>query len=143
MDNLLNTTNNISDAETILESIFSPTSDKSNMFTAAPITIDGCRNITGEVAKLISSYTPVNFFEEIPLCLIAAWVFALKYRKTNPEFLDWLETAMDVVPQHHIRFYISIISSALVEYDIDNFGINPNTPGGVERILKRHAEMVG
>lgn len=139
MDNLFNDVHGILDAESILEKIFSPTSYKNNMVAAAPVTIDDCRYLSDEVARLISSYTPVQFLEQIPLCLIAAWVFCIKYKDIHPEYARHLVEASTVIPQHHIRFYISMFSAAIVEFSLDNFGIDQNTFDGLSRIMRWHA----
>ncbi len=140
MKNLFDNVNDILDAEKILENYFNPNINKTNMIAASHLSENDCLYLLAELTKLGKANTPISFYKEIPLCILAVWTFALRYENKNPLLKEHVFNYSETVPQHHFRFYVEILTNAIAEFSIDTFGINYTTAAGLETVLDLHAE---
>lgn len=139
MANLFENVTSILQAETILEGYFNPTQEKNNILTVAPVTLSDCNYLTSEICRLVDSNVPATFLNEIPLCFLVAWTFAIKYESEKPLLRQMILSSSKNIEQHHYRFYIAILSNTIVEFAIETFGFNHTNYEGLSNIMCKHA----
>lgn len=140
MEDLFKNVTHILKAEEILEGYFNPTDEKNNILTNVPLSENDFNYLNDELYKLINDHTPVTYMEDLPLSILVSWAYALKNNSVRPGFLTIFHNSSRTMLQHHYRFYISLLSNAIVEFSIENFGINHSNFDGLYALMKKHAE---
>lgn len=141
MDNLIQNATKVSSAEEILAKYFTHNTGKSNLIANLLISPEDCAHLLKLLDQSIASSSAIDFYRNIPLCLLTVWTFSLKYRNTNPEFIKCLEENSVKMPQHHYRLYMDILSNAIDDFSIENFGINHTKSYGLTKVIEAHASV--
>ncbi len=138
MKNLFENTDGILEAENILKKHFTSDINQSTIIGSLPVSPADCSYLMDELFELIQSGRSISFVENIPLCILTAWTFAVKYEYTCPELKEKLIDAAKMIQQHHYRFYIDVLSGAMAEYSISDFGYGHNTITELSKIIRFH-----
>lgn len=139
MKNLFKDTTDILSAENILKTHFNIHTDQLHSIGTLPISEEDCSFLLKEIIRLRKENAAISYFENIPLSILVTLTFAFKYENSDPLLRKKFAHSIKTLPQHHFKLYISIISNAVDEYGIDNFGLNYTSYEGLKDIFIIHA----
>ncbi len=139
MKNLFKDTEDILSAEKTLKTHFNIHTDQLHNIGSLPISQEDCSFLLKEIIRLRKENTSISFFENISLSILVTLTFAYKYESSDPLLRKKFAQLVKNLPQHHFKFYINIISNAVDDYGIDNFGLNYTSYEGLKNIITLHA----
>ena len=140
MKNLFFDTTNVFDAEKKLKGYFNSNNDNKNNFIGTlPVNEDDCTYLLSKLHHLNDSMASLSYYEQIPLCVLVLWTFAIKYKDINPGLLKQTMNYSHSIPQHHFKFYIEMLTNAVAEYSIETFGIDYTNTPGLAKVIEMHA----
>lgn len=81
-----------------------------------------------------------NDIEDIIICYLVYWVYALLYWDENVGIHDELTDYCTKLPQHMLRYHFQMLRDAFANYEINEFGYETDSIEELcSRILARHA----
>lgn len=143
MNNLFDTSAGLIEAENILKNCFDTSTDKLHLISSINITEEDCKFLLDKLSILKTEQTPVLDYYKFKLCILVAWTFSSKYDISSASgkesfFLNLIKN----VPQHHIRYYLEVLSSALDDFSIETFGLDFLSQYGLCKVMEIHSNKI-
>lgn len=117
--------------------------DTEHMIHAAediPLTKKDFNQMLGYLKSFVNWLGDASAYRDVKLTIIVAWIFAEKFSKKDLSKVFLKSVAQ--LPQHHYRFYMDLLASAIVEFNLDTYSENYDDIYGLINIIHKQAGIL-
>jgi hypothetical protein len=136
---ILDASLSLAEMESVLE--YELLNDKNNIriIRDLELSYEDYKILTLKLKGLVKYKGIINIFDRYKLCTIVASVFSLHFDKEDRINLEIIKKPLENLPQHQIRYVLSLFTSAFSDCGVDSYHIDTSSMDGFLSLIAAHA----